>query len=74
MTDTRIADLERALSNARDHLYRCEQELERFDCCGPDYRNAGTRLADDVARARNDVTLLSHALWAAQHAQEAFAE
>ena len=31
-------------------------------------------MTDDVRRAQNDVTLLAHALWAAQHAAEAFSD
>jgi hypothetical protein len=72
MTD-RIADLERALSQARDHLYRCEQELARWEePQGGDHRGTLGRLISDLLRAENDVVILANVLRAAQHAREAF--
>jgi hypothetical protein len=57
--DHRIIELQRALDQARDRLARAERELERYEPIGPDYRDNGRRLADDVACAKNDVALLA---------------
>ena len=68
----RADDIRRALDDARAHLKRCEEELDRFEPSGCDYRNVQDRLVDDVVRAENDVHLLERALCAAEHAADAF--
>jgi hypothetical protein len=68
-----IHELRHALAQARSHLRRCEEELDRWEePAGGDRRGTLHRLKTDVVRASNDVEVLSSALWAAEHAAEAF--
>ena len=62
MTHTNITELQSALDHARDHLRRCEEELDRYEPSGPDYRGTQAKLVADVKRAENDVMLLANVL------------
>jgi hypothetical protein len=75
MTNTRISDIQHALTLARQHLARAEAELDRWEePAGGDHRGTLQRLQSDVARAANDVMVLASVLRVAQYSEEAFAD
>lgn len=69
-------DISHALAQARRHLKRCEEELDRWqEPTGGDYRGTLEKLQADVRRAQNDVEVLAVMLAqarAAQFAADAF--
>ena len=70
-----VAERVCAATPALDHLHRCMAELERWEePQGGDHSGTLHRLTSDTVRAENDVQLLRHALWAAQHCAEAFGD
>src|SRR5262245_31456201 len=80
---SRLTELTGAITRAQDHARYAQRELERFDAAAggnPEVaRRTRRKLEADVARARNDVAVLKHALAEARPAlssseAKAFAE
>ena len=57
-----VHEIRRALALAQERLAYAEQELDRFDCSGPDYRGTGDHLVRDVRLAEADVDVLTREL------------